>query len=87
MLKGRCHRVFLWCFKVFITYFLLKMLHSRVLVHVSWSPPPSSLPGKFSMDEKRPFFNSKSMYMGMVSNRSNKTTGSSLIRAKFNIKI
>ena len=81
----RCHRVF-ECFKVFVVRLLLKIPHSRVLVSSSLLVTATFLAPWQAFDGQRSFFfNSRGMYMCMVSDRSNKTTGSSLIVAHWQI--
>jgi hypothetical protein len=52
---------------------------------IYWSPPPFSLPGELSMDKKTVVASFQLKRVCMISHRSIKTTGSSLIIAHWQI--
>ena len=68
-------------FKDFVMWLLLKMLCSLSSGIICSSLPPSSLPGELLMDKQDSDGYFLIQIVCMVSNRSNKTTGSLLIIA------
>jgi hypothetical protein len=83
--KTKFYRVFLWCFQGFCRVALAENASFKSSGVICCPPPPFSLPGELSMDngDSNDFFSTRGVCM--VSHRSNKTTGSSLIVAHWQI--